>query len=139
MHFFIKGITEKGKTAYSFSEADDYNQLLKNLQQQNTIALSITQLHPLIALLIPKFGNNISASEIVELMENLHLVIKSGLPLHQGLMDLAEDSDSKRFKEMLLYIATSVHDGKSLSVAFQKYEMVVGSIILNLIKIGEET
>ena len=139
MQFIIKSITDKGKVALSLSEADDYDYLLRKLKQQKVVALNITPLPNYISVLIPKGGRKVTADEVVELMENLHLVIKAGLPLYQGLQDLAEDSDSKRFKEMLLYIADAVHNGKSLSVAFEKYQDVVGSIILNLIKIGEET
>ncbi len=139
MHFIIKSITDKGKIAFSLTEADDYDYLLKILQQQKVVALNITPLPEKLSLFIPKGGRKVRPEEVVELMENLHLVIKAGLPLYQGLRDLAEDSDSKRFKDMLLYIANAVHDGKSLSVAFEKYRDVVGSIILNLIKIGEET
>ncbi len=139
MQFIIKSITDKGKVALSLSEADDYDYLLRKLKQQKVVALNITPLPNYISVLIPKGGRKVTADEVVELMENLHLVIKAGLPLYQGLQDLAEDSDSKRFKEMLLYIADAVHNGKSLSVAFEKYKDVVGSIILNLIKIGEET
>jgi type II secretory pathway component PulF len=73
------------------------------------------------------------------MMDNLHLIIKSGLPLYQGLLDISKDTENKRFKEMLLYIANSVNEGNSLSKAFQRYEKILGKIILNLIKIGEET
>ena len=139
MHFIIKSITDKGKIAFSLTESDDYDYLLKTLQQQKVVALNITPLPEYLSTLIPKSGRQVTPEEVVELMENLHLVIKSGLPLYQGLMDLAEDSESKRFKDMLLYIANAVNDGKSLSIAFQRYENIVGSIILNLIKIGEET
>ena len=139
MHFIIKSITSKGKIAYSLNDAEDYTYLLKTLQQQKVVALDITPLPNFLNFLIPNIGKKVTAEEIVELMENLHLVIRSGLPLYQGLMDLAEDSESKRFKDMLLYIGNSVNDGKSLSFAFQKYESIVGSIILNLIKIGEES
>ncbi len=139
MHFFIKSITEKGRTAFLLKEAPDYDHLLKALQQQKIIAIDIKPLPKQVSLFIPKSGKKISADEVIELMENLHLVIKAGLPLYQGLMDLAQDSENKRFEEMLLYIANAVHDGKSLSVAFERYEDAVGTIILNLIKIGEET
>ncbi|MDQ1338639.1 MAG: type pilus assembly protein PilC, partial [Campylobacterota bacterium] len=60
-------------------------------------------------------------------------------PLRQGIIDLAEDSDNKKFKNMLFQIADDVSRGKSLSSAFQPYKDVVGTMILNLIKIGEET
>jgi len=48
-------------------------------------------------------------------MENLQLVIRAGLPLRQGIIDLAEDSENKKFKNMLFQIADDVNKGKSLS------------------------
>jgi len=139
MHFLIKSVTNKGQTAFLLKEAPNYEYLLTILEQQKIIAISIQPLPKQLSILIPQNGKKISSDEIIELMENLHLIIKAGLPLYQGLMDLAQDSDNKRFEEMLLYIANSIHDGKSLSTAFTKYEDAVGTIILNLIKIGEET
>jgi len=139
MQFIVKSITEKGKIAFFLSEADDYEYLMKKLKLQKVVALSITPLPRFIGGFIPKTGSKVSSDEVVELMENLHLIIKAGLPLYHGLQDLAQDSDNKRFQEMLLSIANAVHDGKSLSTAFEQYREVVGSIILNLIKIGEET
>jgi len=139
MHFFIKSVTEKGKTAYLLKEAPNYDYLLKILEQQKIIAIEIKPLPKQLTPFIPKSGKKISTDEVIELMENLHLVIKAGLPLYQGLVDLSQDTDNKRFEEMLLHIANAVHDGKSLSVAFSEYEDAVGTIILNLIKIGEET
>ncbi len=139
MHFFVKTITKEGKTAFDFIESSDYATLLKKLKEAESIPVSISQLPPLMSKFIPQSRKKISGNEVVELMESLHLVIKSGLPLYEGLHDLAKESDSKQFKEMLLYIANSVNSGQSLSYAFKAYEKVIGSIILNLIKIGEET
>jgi len=140
MYYFIKSINDKGQTSFLFEEAYDIDALIQKLKQQNIIALNITPLPKfLTSIPLPKIRSQVSTDEVIELMENLHLIIKSGLPLHQGLTDIAQDSENKRFKEMLLYIAQSVHEGKSLSVAFQRYEKTIGTIILNLIKIGEET
>lgn len=139
MHFFVKFITIEGKTGFSVIESQNFMTLEKKLQQEQTLPLSIIELPTFISKIIPTGSKKVSADEIVELMESLHLVIKSGLPLYEGLQDLAKESDNKRFKEMLHYIANAVKNGKSLSNAFEAYKDVMGSIILNLIKIGEQT
>ena len=139
MHFFVKFITKEGKSGYDFLEAQSYDSLLKKLSQNSLVPLSITPLPAVISKIIPKQSTKVSPDEVVELMESLHLVIKSGLPLNEGLKDLAKESDNKRFKEMLLSIDDAVNNGQSLSNAFEKYKGVIGPIILNLIKIGEET
>ena len=139
MHFFVKSITKDGKTGFDFIESQSYTTLLKKLQQDQAIPISISALPAFISKIIPKGQTKVSPDEVVELMESLHLVIKSGLPLYEGLQELAKESDNKRFRDMMLYIANAINNGQSLSTAFEAYKNVVGTIILNLIKIGEET
>lgn len=139
MHFIVRSLTSSSKSTIDFIQASDYAELLDTMEDQKIVPLSITKIPLLLSPLVPKGGVKISPDEVIEMMENLHLVIKSGLPLHQGILDLAEDSDNKRFKTMLLQIAGSVSKGKSLSESFEPYKDIVGVMILNLIKIGEET
>lgn len=139
MHFYVKSITTQGKSSSDFFEVDDYNTLLEVLDAKDLIPVDITNIPSFIVPFIPQGGAKIKSDDVVELMENLHLVIKSGLPLYQGILDLAEDSENKRFQKMLEKIAFDVNRGKSLSEAFEIYKDIVGVMILNLIRIGEET
>jgi len=139
MHFFVKFITKEGKTGFDFVQSQNYDTLLKKLAQEKRVPLTIRPLPAAISKFIPQNSKRVSPDEVVELMESLHLVIKSGLPLHEGLQDLAKETDNKRFEDMLLSIADSINNGESLSSAFEKYKNAVGPMILNLIKIGEET
>lgn len=139
MLFWVTAITEDGKSFSQLLEFQDYDALAQNLESKGLIATSITKIPDFVAPLVPKAGKKIKADEVIELMENLHLIVKAGLPLTQGLEDIAEDTQNKRFKNMLEQIAYDVNRGKSLSEAFAAYEKVVGVMILNLIRIGEET
>jgi type II secretory pathway component PulF len=139
MHFFVKSITKNGKTGFEFIESQNYTILLKRLQQEKATPINIWTLPSFISKIVPTGEGKVSPDEVVELMESLHLVIKSGLPLYEGLQELAKESDNKRFRNMMLYIADAINNGKSLSAAFEAYKSVIGTIILNLIKIGEET
>ncbi len=139
MHFFIRAVSLDGKQISEVVEFQDYNALIDNLERKELLPSSITPIPELVVPLIPKGGSKIKSDDVVELMENLHLVIKSGLPLYQGILDIAEDTENKRFKNMLEQIAFDVNSGKSLSEAFERYKNVVGVMILNLIRIGEET
>jgi type II secretory pathway component PulF len=139
MHFIVSSLDAQGSKSSDFVEAISYDALLKKLERDRVIPLNIIQIPLFISPFIPSGGTKISPDEVIEIMENLHLVIKSGLPLHQGLVDLAQDSENKRLKNMLFQIADDISRGKSLSNAFEPYKAVVGVMILNLIKIGEET
>ncbi len=139
MHFIVSGLDTQGSKSSDFVESISYDALLQKLERDDVIPLNIIEIPAFISPLIPSGGTKISPNEVIEVMENLHLVIKSGLPLHQGIIDLAQDSENKRLKNMLFQIADDISRGKSLSLAFEPYKHVVGVMILNLIKIGEET
>ena len=139
MLFWVRSLSDKGESATEFIQANDYDSLLSTLEKQHALPQNITQIPTFLTPLIPSSKNKISQEEVIELMESMYLVIKSGLPLHQGLLDLADDTENKRFKDMLLQIAEDVHQGRSLSEAFKPYKKSVGKMILNLIRIGEET
>jgi len=140
MHFFVRSLNSQGEKAREMMEAKNYNHLLDKLEQQNIIPLDITQI-PLFLTPFAFLGRRkkISQEEVIELLENIHLVIRSGLPLHQGLLDLSEDSDNKSFKDMLFHIANDIRMGKSLSQALEIYSDVIGVVVLNFVRIGEET
>jgi type II secretory pathway component PulF len=139
MFFYVKAVSLEGEQTSEIVEFQDYDALLQNLDHKGFFPSKIVIIPNFIAPLIPKGGTKIKSDEVVELMENLHLVMKAGLPLHQGLLDIAKDTENKRFRNMLEQIAYDVNNGKSLSDAFSVYESVVGTMILNLIRIGEET
>jgi len=139
MFFYVKAISLEGKETSGIMEFQDHDALLQNLDNKGFLPATVTPIPDIIAPLIPKGGAKIKAEDVVELMDNLHLVIKSGLPLYQGILDISEDTPNKRFQNMLEQIAYDVNNGKSLSEAFEVYQDVIGIMILNLIRIGEET
>ncbi|MFZ2968487.1 MAG: type II secretion system F family protein [Sulfuricurvum sp.] len=139
MVFLVETIDGNGHQNRILLEQETISELLKELIRQKVTPLSIREVPPFFSLFIPSKEVKISSDEVIELIESLHLVIKSGLPLHTGLLDLAEDANSPRFKKMLTMVAEEINNGKSLSNAFKPYEKALGTIILNLIHIGEET
>ncbi len=139
MHFFVKAVTLEGLHSTEILEFPSREALLENLDRNNKIPSILFTIPEILMPLVPQSGGAISSSDVVELMDNLHLVIKSGLPLYQGLLDISKDTENKRFRYMLEQIAYDINNGKSLSEAFALYQNVVGVMILNLIRIGEET
>ena len=139
MLFLVENINSEDRRSYAFFEAENMGLLLKLLSKQRIIPLSIRTVPPLLARFIPGGKVKITPEEVIELIESLHLIIKAGLPLHNGLLDLAEDADNPKFKKMLITVAEEINNGKSLSLAFKPYEKALGAMIINLIHIGEET
>ena len=139
MIFLVESLDSTHKRGYLFVEQESMSSLLKYLSTQRITPLSIREIPQMLSFLVPVPKIKIKPEEVIELIESLHLIIKSGLPLHTGLLDLAEDSNSPKFKKMLIGVAEEIHQGKSLSAAFKPYEKAFGVMIINLIHIGEET
>ena len=121
MHFFVRTLNNQGQNAYDIIEARSHDYLLQQLEQQQNIPLGITEIPKFLLPLTFSGKGKISQEEVIELMENMHLILKSGLPLYQGLIDLSEDNNNKHFKNMLFQIADDIRMGKSLSKAFEPY------------------
>ena len=62
----------------------------------------------------------IQTSEIVEVIDNLHMIVKSGLPVNSGLMDLASDSENPAMADMLNDLSYRVQTGMTFSRAMAK-------------------
>lgn len=139
MIFLVETLNSEQKRSYAFYEVESIPVLLAILKRHHTIALSMRPLPQFLSFLVPSQRIKISPDEVIELIESLHLITKAGLPLHTGLLDLAEDSDNPKFKKMLIGVAEDIRTGKSLSGAFKPYEKAMGAMIINLIHIGEET
>ncbi len=139
MLFLVENLNSEHRRSYAFFEAENMGLLLKLLTQQRIIPLSIREIPPFLARFIPASSVKISPDEVIELIESLHLIIKSGLPLYSGLLDLSEEASNPKFQKMLVTVAEEIRNGKSLSAAFKPYEKTLGTMIINLIHIGEET
>lgn len=139
MLFYVRYIDDTFQERAEIFEFSSQEILEEYFEVKGFMPVSITPIPSFLAVLIPKRGRGIKNDDIIELIENLHLIVKSGLPLYHGLVDMANESDNIRFRRMLEQIAFEINRGKSLSQAFEPYEKIMGSMVINLIKIGEET
>ncbi|MDD5210775.1 MAG: type II secretion system F family protein [Sulfuricurvum sp.] len=139
MLFLVGSIDATQHRSYSLYDEESISALLKHLARHRITPLSIREVPSFFTPFLPAARVNVSPEEVIELIESLHLVIKSGLPLYSGLFDLAEDAENPKFKKMLITVAEEINSGKSLSAAFIPYKKALGMMIINLIHIGEET
>ncbi|MCA9359023.1 type II secretion system F family protein [Candidatus Kaiserbacteria bacterium] len=83
--------------------------------------------------------NTVSPQERVDFTKNLAIMLKSGITINEALAELAVQSDSKRFSEVIKRVMIDVENGTSLSKSFGKEEKIFGSIFVSLIRAGEES
>ncbi len=139
----VKAVSNKtGAVVVETLDAENEVRLVQLLDFMGLTPLDIKKVSPLERLItfpLKLFKAKVKRKDLIELYENLHLVVRSGLPLGEGIWELSEDTDKESLKVMLKAIAFSVQTGESLSEAVKKYKKVFGDISVNLIAIGEET
>jgi type IV pilus assembly protein PilC len=82
---------------------------------------------------------NISLQERVDFAKNLSVMLKSGIAINDAFASLGEQSNSLRFRGILLRVQSDIENGTSLSEAFEKEVHVFGRIFVSMIKAGEQS
>lgn len=79
----------------------------------------------------------IKNEELILLCQHLRLILDAGLPVHEALSALAEESESRAMEKLCLSSAQRIDQGESLSVAFSVAKL--DSFFLAMVRTGENT
>ncbi|GAB1535277.1 type II secretion system F family protein [Geovibrio sp. ADMFC3] len=137
MIFSVRAFDTYGKKIRLTVNARDPQELAAYLSHCRLEPLVIKETTAVKALFLQK--DKLSPSELVEILESLHLVIKSGIPLSTGLQELTEDTDNPAVKSILNRVSFRLSSGDSFSSACASCGGAFGETVLSLIRIGEET
>jgi len=138
--YLIEAVNREGKKERKIIEIDLEEELFRFLEFSGLIPIKIKKVPSFYRYLnIKKYLYRIKKQEIIEVLENLHIVVKSGIPVTNGLIDIAEDTDNPALKEMLSDMAYRLQIGYTLSRVFEHYQDTFSPVVVSLVKIGEET
>ncbi len=137
--FVVTYIGPDGHRYKELFESPDIETLSAFLQRQPIYISKIRQSGLVETFFAKFFAKRISDDEITEVLNTLHIIVRSGLPVHQGLEDLALETRNSRLKKMLLSIADAVANGSSFSEALELYTPLFGQETINLVRIGESS
>ena len=85
------------------------------------------------------FAQKISRQDLINFCFHLEQISRSGIPLLEGLADLAESTDNKRFREIISAMHEDMQGGKLLSEAMAQHPAVFDHLFTSLIRTGEQT
>jgi type II secretory pathway component PulF len=106
-------------------------QLFNELKAEGLFLLDYTEKRRL----LPK---RVKRKEIAELLHQLSITLKSGIPLVSSLKDLEPEIKNQALREVVRDISQSLQRGATVREAFEKTG-VFSNIVLSLIQIGEES
>jgi type II secretory pathway component PulF len=136
----IHTIDEMGKNQVKTLEIANETQLQQYLDIMN---LNVVRVEPVPAYMkyldIRNLMGGIKTAQVIEILENMHVVVRSGLSMNTALLDLAKEADTPQIANVLTDISYSIQLSSSLSAAMERHPKVFTSTVVGLIKIGEET
>jgi type IV pilus assembly protein PilC len=81
----------------------------------------------------------VSRREVVDFTLNLATLERSGIPLYEGLSDLAEEAAGTRMGRVLRSLRDGVGRGETLSDAMASHPTVFPSILVEVVRAGERS
>ncbi len=88
---------------------------------------------------IPYMGRLYKKLYLARIADNLNTMITSGISMVKAVEVTAEVVDNDIYEELLLKAAQAIKTGESVSSSFAKYPEEIPSIMVQMIKVGEES
>ncbi len=83
------------------------------------------------------FGKKVSTDEMMLFFQQLQTIYAVGINLVRGLELVQSTSENPILKKILLNVIADIHEGRSLSDAFERYPDVFDYVTINLMRAGE--
>ncbi len=90
-------------------------------------------------LSIPAIGPLYKKLFLSRIADNMDTMLTSGIPIVRAIDVTAEVVGSRVYKEILREVADAVKSGMALSVAFEKHHEQMPGIMVQMVKVGEES
>jgi len=114
-----------------------------HLERDGSIAIFVKGLGPLSSFIMKlvtfRFSRKMTRSALAELLSNVALMLRSGMPLITALGEAAESSESDEIASDINDIILGIEGGMAFSEAAEKYPNIFPKTVFYLIRMGEET
>ena len=137
--YIVYAIDPDGNKVVDLFKRENIEELHVILDRNSYTPLKIYTLPSYLSYLSVLFEARVKPEHIIEILDNMNLSLRAGIPLNDSLHDIAQDATNKELRKIVTRIANDVTGGEKLSTACEPYEKYFTKTIINLMKIGEET
>ncbi|NPA64713.1 MAG: type II secretion system F family protein [Epsilonproteobacteria bacterium] len=81
----------------------------------------------------------VSRRQLIAVIRQLAVMTNAGIPIHDALTEIARSTANERLRHILEDLAESINAGINFSRALEKYEDELGSLVITMIRLGEQT
>lgn len=129
---------QTGKNTAGTIECADRAAVLEKLRNDNLIIISLKEISAGPKKFQMRKGK-VKIDDIVVFSRQLATMVDAGIPILGSLDILAQQAESKRFKEILTRVRNDIEVGFSLSAAFSKHPRIFSSLYISMVKAGESS
>src|SRR5262245_33430481 len=84
-------------------------------------------------------GGRITRQDLVNFCFDMEQMVRSGIPLIDGLRDMRDTLGNPRFREVLTVMTEDMEGGKVLSACLAAHPVVFDDVFVSLIRAGEQS
>ncbi|OGF82627.1 hypothetical protein A3B18_02660, partial [Candidatus Giovannonibacteria bacterium RIFCSPLOWO2_01_FULL_46_13] len=128
-----------GEERNGSKEAQDKFELAKSLREEGYVLISASEKKASGSFQMPSIFNRVSVAERMIFARNLSVMVAAGLPLARSLEILSQESKNKKFKEVLLAVASSIKGGTNFSESLAEFPKIFSSLFIAMVASGERT
>ena len=129
-------VDQKGSHVRGRMDATNENDLEQRLRRMGLDLVTSRQKSSAALFSLTK---KVSRQDLINFCFHLEQISRSGIPLLEGLADLADSTDNKSFREIISAMHEDMQGGKLLSEAMAQHPAVFDHLFTSLIRTGEQT
>jgi len=133
--YTYKAIDARGKSVLGRVEAVNLFDLEQRLARMELDLVSGAPSRATTRLL----GGRIARQDLINFCFHLEQMASAGVALLDGLVDLRDSIESRRFREVIGGLVESIQGGRMLSQALGEFPEVFSKVFVSLIRSGEQT
>lgn len=84
-------------------------------------------------------GTRVSRQDLINFCFHLEQLAGAGVPVVEGLVDLRESVENRRFREVISGLLESIEGGRNLSQSLAEFPEVFSKVFVSLVRSGEQT
>lgn len=144
-YYYYKLIEQTGNISQGMIKLPYETELsaLTYLERQGNTVIMIKRLADVLAKPLLFFSTlsqrKVSRTELAEILANLSVMLKSGIPVLEGLTEIAQALPNSRLRDAIEGVIFHLKSGSSVTEAVSHYPRIFTPMVAQLIRIGEET
>ncbi len=83
------------------------------------------------------YRGSVRPRELIDFTYNLILILNSGIPIREGLLEMAEEFENPGFKRVLVDLGNRINSGSTLTDAMATYPKIFNTTYTSIVSAGE--